>query len=154
MRQPIPTEHREQVQLFQWASHFRELDLMYAIPNGGHRDIRVAVKLKEEGVKAGVPDICLPLPRGGKHGLYIELKRRKYGKVSTDQLRWIEALMREGYVCAVCHGWEMARDVIEEYLRGEDDDKLSRHHTGGTVASDREPAAGPPDEADSGRAGI
>lgn len=121
MRQHVPTEHWEQTQLFAWAENFRELDQMYAVPNGGHRDIRVAVKLKEEGVKAGVPDICLPLPRGGKHGLYIELKRRKYGRVSADQLKWLEALMREGYACAVCCGWERARDVIEEYLRGEYD---------------------------------
>lgn len=123
MNTRVPTEHWEQVQLFQWASNFRELDLMHAIPNGGKRDIRIAMKLKEEGVKAGVPDIFLPVPRGGKHGLYIELKRRKYGRVSPEQLRWIEALMHEEYVCAVCYGWEMARDVIEEYLRGEDDDK-------------------------------
>lgn len=123
MRQPIPTEHWEQVQLFQWAAYHRDLDLMYAIPNGQKRDIRIALKLKEEGVKPGVPDICLPVPRGGKHGLYIELKRRKYGRVSPEQLQWLEALMREGYECAVCHGWEMARDTIEEYLKGEENDK-------------------------------
>lgn len=127
MRKPVPTEHWEQVQLFQWSSNFRELDLMHAIPNGGKRDIRVALKLKEEGVKPGVPDIFLPLPRGGKHGLYIELKRRKYGRVSPDQLKWLEALMRQGYACAVCHGWEMARDVITEYLEGEDNDETGIH---------------------------
>lgn len=120
-RETVPTEHWEQMQLFEWAENFPELAMMYAIPNGGHRDIRVAVKLKEEGVKAGVPDICLPVPRGKMHGLYIELKRRKYGRVSPDQLKWLEALMREGYACAVCCGWEQARDVIEDYLRGEYD---------------------------------
>lgn len=71
MRQPIPTEHWEQVQLFEWSENLPELKLMHAIPNGGKRDIRVALKLKEEGVKPGVPDIFLPLSRGGKHGLYI-----------------------------------------------------------------------------------
>lgn len=123
MRHENPTEHWEQSQLFAWAEDRPELKLMYAIPNGGHRDIRVAVKLKAEGVKPGVPDICLPVARNGHHGLYIELKRRKYGRVSEDQLKWIEALMREGYACAVCRGWEMARDVIEEYMRGERNDE-------------------------------
>lgn len=123
MRKPVPTEHWEQTQLFSWAEDKPELALMYAIPNGGHRDIRVAVKLKEEGVKPGVPDICLPVARGGCHGLYIELKRRKYGRVSQDQLKWIEALIHEGYACSVCCGWEQARDVIEEYLRCENHDK-------------------------------
>lgn len=122
-----PKEHEEQVMLFKWASLRRDLDVMYAIPNGGHRDIRVAVRLKAEGVKPGVPDICLPVPRGGKHGLYIELKRRKYGRVSADQLRWLEALTREGYACAVCCGWEQARDVIEEYMRGECNDEAGIH---------------------------
>lgn len=117
----VPTEHWEQVKLFDWAADRPELDLMHAIPNGGLRDIRVAARLKQEGVKAGVPDIFLPLPRGGKHGLYIELKRRKYGRVSPDQLQWLDALMREGYACAVCCGWDQAREVIEEYLRGDED---------------------------------
>lgn len=120
---PVPTEHWEQVQLFRWASCRPELALMHAIPNGGQRDIRVAVKLRDEGVKAGVPDIFLPVPSGGKHGLYIELKRRKYGRVSPDQLRWMDALMHKGYACAVCNGWEMARDVILDYLRGDDNDE-------------------------------
>lgn len=118
----VPTEHEEQVMLFKWAAMRRDLDVMYAIPNGGHRDIRVAARLKQEGVKAGVPDICIPIARGGHHGLYIELKRRKNGRVSPDQLKWLDALMREGYACAVCCGWEAARDVINEYLEGDNDE--------------------------------
>lgn len=121
----VPTEHWEQVQLFRWAAGHPELAVMYAIPNGGHRDIRVARRLKDEGVKAGVPDICLPVARDGKHGLYIELKRRKGGRISDDQGRWIEALMREGYTCAVCYGWRQARDVIKEYMEGDSDDEAA-----------------------------
>lgn len=123
MRTPVPTEHWEQTQLFAWAANHQVLDLMYAIPNGGKREIQTAMRLKAEGVKAGVPDICLPVPIGKKHGLYIELKRRKFGKLSDDQGRWLEALSREGYVCAVCAGWIAARDVIIDYMRGEYDDK-------------------------------
>lgn len=115
----VPTEHEEQVQLFRWAALRRDLDLMYAIPNGGERDVRVARKLKAEGVKAGVPDICLPVSRGGHHGLYIELKRRKGGRISAEQLRWLDVLMHEGYACAVCLGWQEAMQVIEDYMRGD-----------------------------------
>jgi len=107
MRQPVPTEHWEQVQLFSWAENLPELELMHAIPNGGKRDIRVALKLKEEGVKAGVPDICLPVPRSGKHGLYIELKRRKYGRVSADQLKWLEALSHQGMPACGLYGQQL-----------------------------------------------
>jgi hypothetical protein len=31
-------------------------------------------KLKAEGVRAGVADLCLPAARRGYHGLYIEMK--------------------------------------------------------------------------------
>lgn len=117
----IPTEHEEQVQLFAWAAWHPELRLMHAIPNGGKRDVRTGVRLKAEGVKAGVPDILLPVPRGGKHGLYIELKRRKGGRVSPEQAAWMDALAREGYACAVCHGWEAARDEIVRYMDGKED---------------------------------
>ena len=120
----IPTEHQEQCALFEWAawmeSRWPELRLLHAIPNGGKRDIRTAAMLKAEGVKPGVPDICLPVPRGGKHGLYIELKRRKGGAVSEAQQAWIRALCGQGYACTVCHGWDAARDEIMGYLRQED----------------------------------
>ena len=116
----IPTEHQEQCALFEWAawmeSRWPELRLLHAIPNGGKRDIRTAAMLKAEGVKPGVPDICLPVPRGDCHGLYIELKRRKGGTVSKEQQAWIAALMEQKYCCAVCHGWEAARDEILRYM--------------------------------------
>lgn len=105
--------------LFEWAAWKPELHLMHAIPNGGKRDIRTAAMLKAEGVKPGVPDIFLPVPRGGKHGLYIELKRRKGGTLTKEQAAWINALMHQGYTCAVCHGWESARDEILRYLAQE-----------------------------------
>jgi len=65
-------EHKEQKALFRWAG-FRaqqkpELELLYAILNGGHRHKAVGRRLKAEGVKRGVPDICLPVPRGGFTG--------------------------------------------------------------------------------------
>lgn len=117
----IPTEHQEQCALFEWAAWMEtvwpELSLMHAIPNGGKRDIRTAAMLKAEGVKPGVPDVCLPVPRGGKHGLYIEMKRRKGGSVSAEQLKWLDSLMRKGYECHVCRGCEEARAVILDYLK-------------------------------------
>ena len=116
----IPTEHQEQCALFEWqawmAKRIPELHLMHAIPNGGKRDIRTAAMLKAEGVKPGVPDIFLPVSRGGKHGLYIELKRRKGGTVSKAQEAWIRALTHQGYVCTVCYGAEEAKNEILAYL--------------------------------------
>lgn len=97
---------------------YPELMRMYHVPNGGKRNKVEAAKLKRQGVKAGVPDICLPAPRYGYHGLYIELKRQHEGTVSEDQAEWIEYLAHEGYVAAVCHGWYEAAQLIMRYLRG------------------------------------
>lgn len=91
------------------------LRMLYAVPNGGDRNKAVAGKMKAEGVKSGVPDYCLPVARGGFHGLYIELKSLT-GYASAEQKNWIEALRTEGYRAEVCRGWEQAWAVLREYL--------------------------------------
>lgn len=115
------SEHEEQAALVRWAEFQRpkwpELALLHAIPNGGHRHRVTAARLQAEGVRAGVPDLCLPVPRGGWHGLYIELKTRR-GRPSREQRRWLDALRAQGYRAEVCRGWEAARAVIEDYLAG------------------------------------
>lgn len=114
------TEADEQVAIFEWAdwNKYRvpELELLYHVPNGGKRDIKTAIKLKQEGVKAGVPDIVLPVSRGGYHGLYIELKVGK-NKPTKEQKEWLESLKQEGYYTTWCIGSQEAIKVIEEYLQ-------------------------------------
>lgn len=113
------SEHAEQVALFAWAENNVErlpaLSLMFAIPNGGHRHAAVAAKLKQEGVKAGIPDILLPWPAHGRHGLFIEMK---YGrnKTSNSQQLWLQRLQQAGYATATCYGCDEAIRIIEEYL--------------------------------------
>jgi hypothetical protein len=119
----IPTEAQEQAALMQWLAYaeirYPEFRLCHAIPNGGSRNPIEAKHLKEQGVKAGIPDLFLPCARGGYHGLYIEMKRRKGGRVSIEQKKAIIALREQGYRVEVCEGWEKARDVIKEYMEGE-----------------------------------
>lgn len=115
-----PLEHVEQVHLFQWAAwqsgKYPELDLMYAIPNGGYRNKKTAVELKAEGVKSGVSDIFLPVSRCGKHGLYIEMKRTEGGKLSKSQEKFIADVKDQGYAAIVCFGFEEAKEIILQYL--------------------------------------
>lgn len=120
IKTPTPTEHEEQVTLFTWFRMRYAGMLMYAIPNGGARSSITGARLRDEGVLAGVPDIFLPCPSGGKHGLYIEMKRQKGGRVSAPQKAVMQALRMQGYEVAVCHGWQEARDYIEQYLARED----------------------------------
>lgn len=117
---PTPTEHEEQVTLFTWFRMRYAGMLMYAIPNGGARSSITGARLRDEGVLAGVPDIFLPCPSGGKHGLYIEMKRQKGCRVSAPQKAVMQALRMQGYEVAVCHGWQEARGCIEQYLARDD----------------------------------
>jgi hypothetical protein len=120
MKALIPSEHQEQVDLVKWAELMKRqipaLSLLHAIPNGGDRHPAVGRKLKDEGVKAGFPDLNLPVARRGYYGLFIEMKNRIGGRLSSDQKWWKEALQREGYRVEICHGFEAAKAVIEEYL--------------------------------------
>ena len=91
---------------------------VFAIPNGGSRDRREAARLTAQGVKPGVPDLFIPRAPGRFHGLFIEMKREKGGKISQHQAEWIALLRREGYAAYACPGFDNARMVIEKYLAG------------------------------------
>lgn len=117
-----PLEKDEQMLLFEWAEYATvthpELALLYHVANGGYRNRIEAKNLRLQGVRAGVPDMCLPVPRGGYGALYIELKRRKGGRVSEEQRVWIDALNRAGNKAVICKGFDEAKSAIEEYLKG------------------------------------
>lgn len=119
---PIPREDAEQMAVMEWAAYrlgmWPELRLLYHVPNGGSRNRIEAARLKAQGVKSGVPDLVLPVARGGWHGMYIELKRRKGGRLSEDQRRWLDDLQEQGYLALRCDGAQAAINTIEEYLRG------------------------------------
>lgn len=120
-KKPAQPEYCQQVELFRWAAFNRqkypELELLYASANGGKRNLVVARKLKTSGVKAGVPDIHLPVPCGIYHGLWVEMKADK-GKPTELQLWWHERLRAQGHRVEVCYSWEEAVKIIEGYLGG------------------------------------
>lgn len=112
-------EDTEQIHLFDWAAmqsgKYPELTLLFHIPNGGKRDAREAARFKRMGVKAGVPDLFLPVPRGKYHGLFIELKSPG-GRLSDHQKEWLKLLSASGYAACVCFGFEEAVRDIVNYL--------------------------------------
>ena len=116
----LPKEGEEQAALMSWAQmqswRWPELSLLFHIPNGGARSKSEAARFKAEGVKAGVPDLFLPVPRGEWHGLFIELKRQAGGRLSDEQKEWIPALQAQGYRVEVCKGWEAAAELLKNYL--------------------------------------
>jgi hypothetical protein len=114
-------EHREQCTVIQWANwqakQWPELRLLFAVPNGGARDVVTGARMKREGQKKGVPDLVLACPRNGYHGLFIELKTKK-GRVSPEQSEWLRQLSAQGYRAEVCRGADAAIRVLREYLAG------------------------------------
>lgn len=114
MAKAAPSELSEQIKLCVALDKMGVL--YYAVPNGGKRGYLEAINFKRSGVKAGVPDLCIPEPRKSYHGLYIELKRTNGGVVSESQVFWMRQLRSKGYKAEVCHGAAEAILVIKEYF--------------------------------------
>ena len=119
----MKSEHQEQVDFIHKAKkYFRANDkaylipLLFAVPNGGKRDIRTAQSMKMEGVRAGVPDLFFAHPTKSAYGLFIEMKVVKGGRVSPDQKKMILALEEEGYVVKVAKGCAEAIKILMDYV--------------------------------------
>lgn len=39
------------------------------------------------------------------------------GRISEEQVRWIDGLLEQGYAAAICKGWQEAASVIIDYLQ-------------------------------------
>jgi len=125
---PIPTEFEEQVAVIEWSRMMARFDFRLYLLHGDSSGVRVpigcAVKMKKAGEIKGWPDLFLAAPviswNGDEqveyHGLFIELKRRKQGKVSSEQLVIHDLLRKQGYRVEVCHGSGEAIKVIKDYL--------------------------------------
>ena len=84
----------------------RDLDL-FAIPNGGIRNIVTAKKLRAEGVLAGVPDMCVTLPEG--RAGWLEVKAPK-GRLSDEQRELAQRWQALG------HRYAIVRDVKDAQI--------------------------------------
>lgn len=116
---PIDREGQEQAALMQeiQVRYPEVFELIYHVPNGGHRVKAVAAKLKAQGVKAGIPDLVLPMARGGYFGLYIEFKATvEPAPVSPSQHACIRRLNAQGYLAIVCRGHFDAMEQLRAYL--------------------------------------
>lgn len=118
------SEASQQSAIFCWAAlpevraQYPQLKWLFAVPNGGQRDKITGGRLKAQGVKAGVPDLMLPVVCGGYHGLWIELKKDWKSKPTKEQIEWLNYLQSAGYCANVCNGWIEAKKCIIWYLNG------------------------------------
>ena len=92
------------------------LKLIFAVPNEGKRSVRVAARMKAEGMKPGVCDLALPVGRGGYLGWFGELKRTRTGYPSAEQNDFMHEIRREGYWAAWHRGAEEMWEDLMWYL--------------------------------------
>jgi hypothetical protein len=88
---------------------------LYAVPNGGLRTKATAGKLKAQGLRAGVPDLQIDVPRGRYHGLRMELKTPQ-GRPTPEQNLTIDRLVKRGYYAVVAYGFDEAVRHIRKYF--------------------------------------
>lgn len=146
LKYAMRSEDTEQIAVIQWAQYqigaHPELKLLYHCPNGGSRNKAEAVKLKQMGVVAGIPDLCLPVPKGIYNGLYIEMKYNN-GRLEESQKKKLKELAAVGHYCAVCYGADEAIKILKEYCdlkpidTGKMEDRMTHQnltiHKGGKV---------------------
>ena len=111
-RKTHPSETEEQEGFVNWFRAKFPGVLIFAIPNGGHRAISTAKRLKAEGVVPGIPDLHVPAWR-----LWIEMKRVKGGKLSAEQDAMILHLECLGHKVVVGKGAEDASSQIVEWIK-------------------------------------
>lgn len=89
--------------------------LLFAIPNGGKRNGFEAKNLKNEGVRPGVPDLFLAIPKKGYAGLFLELKKGK-NKLTENQSVYFDLLQQNNYLVKIVYSFDEFKKIITEYL--------------------------------------
>ena len=111
------SEDAIQIALVQWfdLQYPDAAPWLYHSPAGGVRNKVTAWRLKAMGARRGFPDLTLWLPRGGFHGLAVELKAGR-NKMTPEQADWLAHMSSAGWMVACCVGFDAARDTFASYL--------------------------------------
>ena len=110
----------EQERVIKWArdneNNYPFLWLLHSSLNGVKLSKNQAGRAKTQGMLSGVPDLFLPVPKKGFHGLFIEMKSQQ-GRVSVSQSRFLSVTNELGYQSIVCYSSKDAIEKIKEYLK-------------------------------------
>lgn len=124
----LGNEDSEQIAVMAWAAQKAKqypcLEWLHHIPNGGNRSAREGANFKAMGVRSGISDLHLPYPSRGFHGLMIEMKHSAIGlsvitkakMVSSEQQKYVDYLLANGYAAGICYGYDEAIAAIAWYL--------------------------------------
>jgi hypothetical protein len=89
--------------------------LWFHPPNEIKAKPQYMAKRKQQGVKSGVPDVCILEPNKEFSGLFIELKCG-YNKPSENQKKWISLLEKKGFKAVWSNSLDETRAIIDKYL--------------------------------------
>jgi len=118
------SEHDQQVTVVQWWDRqYPDLSLcLTAYPSGaivgGRNKFGLIAKMKKEGWRKGICDLFISVPKGGKHGMYIEMKdvKKTLCSVSPEQREHIDLMNSLGYEAIWCAGADIAIAAIKTYM--------------------------------------
>lgn len=127
VKSKILTEAAEQRAIVKWLGMHPTLkNLFCKIDNEGARTPQQGFHAKLLGLRAGVSDLFIYYPCGGKHGLFVEMKRNRVYTRSERmtetwqaQERFQEIVKSVGFCAETCYGFEDAIKTINNYLLGE-----------------------------------
>lgn len=120
------TEEQEQRKFFDYLALQSDplCKLPYHQVNQGKRGYQYAKMLQRTGMKRGIPDVFIPIPKGIYHGFFIEFKVRP-NKPTEDQEQWLDALTSQGYLCMVAYSGDEAIKAFSLYLALREDQRFS-----------------------------
>jgi hypothetical protein len=114
-------EHAMQVAYFAWLDTGCDglhpdigLDA-FAVPNAARRSLRQGARMKAEGMRAGVPDVCIDAAHGGWFGARVEFKTAT-GTTSPAQKERLKRLLSQNYYAVVARSLVEAQELTLNYL--------------------------------------
>ena len=113
-------ESAHQAQVIEWSKwayktgKYPMLNMLHCSLNGVKLSGTQAKIAKGQGMLSGVPDLFLPVPKNGYHGLFIEMKSEK-GRVTENQHWFLTNAESVGYKTAVCYSAKEAISAIQAY---------------------------------------
>jgi hypothetical protein len=121
-RKPAKSEHCLQRAIVNWCEGLGKnvvQERFAAIPNGGARDIVTASRLKQEGARAGMPDLIF----WGHSGrvLWLEVKNGTSGQISASQKIVHAKLKSDGHLVIVCRDLMEAIEAIQSFYGGKNE---------------------------------
>jgi hypothetical protein len=115
----LKPEQITHINLYNWfVEKFPELeDDLHHFANERRCSVQEGRNLKRMGVKRGVSDFFLAFPVGEYAGLWLELKENN-GKLSKEQIEFLNKKSSRGYMTASALGLEEGRMAFSHYLKG------------------------------------